>query len=90
MRLLCGAKGHRNCFSVYAFCGHFVNRVVFVLFRNIPQACATLKNGAWDRKLFSGNELYGKTLAILGLGRIGKEVALRMQSFGMKVFDDAS
>jgi len=52
--------------------------------RNIPQACATLKNGAWDRKLFSGNELYGKTLAILGLGRIGKEVALRMQSYGMK------
>jgi D-3-phosphoglycerate dehydrogenase len=52
--------------------------------RNIPQACATLKNGAWDRKLFSGNELNGKTLAILGLGRIGKEVALRMQSYGMK------
>lgn len=52
--------------------------------RNIPQACATLKNGAWDRKLFSGNELYGKTLAILGLGRIGKEVAIRMQSYGMK------
>jgi D-3-phosphoglycerate dehydrogenase len=52
--------------------------------RHIPQACATLKAGAWDRKLFSGNELYGKTLAILGLGRIGREVALRMQSFGMK------
>jgi phosphoglycerate dehydrogenase-like enzyme len=32
-----------------------------------------------------GNELYGKTLAIIGLGRIGKEVALRMQSFGMTV-----
>jgi phosphoglycerate dehydrogenase-like enzyme len=32
-----------------------------------------------------GNELYGKTLAILGLGRIGREVAIRMQAFGMKV-----
>ena len=32
-----------------------------------------------------GNELYGKTLAILGLGRIGREVAARMQAFGMKV-----
>lgn len=52
--------------------------------RNIPQGCASLKTGAWDRKLFSGNELYGKTLAILGLGRIGKEVAIRMQSYGMK------
>jgi D-3-phosphoglycerate dehydrogenase len=52
--------------------------------RNIPQGCASLKTMAWDRKLFSGNELYGKTLAILGLGRIGKEVAIRMQSYGMK------
>jgi D-3-phosphoglycerate dehydrogenase len=32
-----------------------------------------------------GNELHGKTLAILGLGRIGREVAIRMQAFGMKV-----
>jgi len=54
------------------------------LARNVPQACASLKSGAWDRKLYSGNELYGKTLAILGLGRIGREVALRMQSYGMK------
>jgi D-3-phosphoglycerate dehydrogenase len=53
--------------------------------RNIPQACASLKAGAWDRKIYGGNELEGKTLAILGLGRIGKEVALRMQSYGMKV-----
>jgi len=52
--------------------------------RNVPAACASLKNGAWDRKLYSGDELYGKTLALLGLGRIGKEVALRMQSYGMK------
>lgn len=55
------------------------------MYRNIPQACASLKQGAWDRKLYSGHELSGKTLAILGLGRIGKEVALRMQSYGMKV-----
>lgn len=53
--------------------------------RFIPQACGALKNGVWDRKKYMGNELYGKTLAILGLGRIGREVAARMQAFGMKV-----
>ena len=41
--------------------------------------------GRWDRKLYSGNELYGKTLAILGLGRIGREVSIRMNTWGMKV-----
>lgn len=45
----------------------------------------SMKEGKWDRKKFMGSELYGKTLGIIGLGRIGKEVALRMQSFGMKV-----
>ncbi|XP_054163293.1 D-3-phosphoglycerate dehydrogenase-like [Oppia nitens] len=52
--------------------------------RHLAQACASLKNGVWDRKSFSGNEVYGKTLAIIGLGRIGREVAARMQAFGMK------
>ena len=41
--------------------------------------------GKWDRKKFMGVELEGKTLGIVGLGRIGREVAKRMQSFGMKV-----
>ncbi|XP_045470763.1 D-3-phosphoglycerate dehydrogenase [Harmonia axyridis] len=54
------------------------------LARNVVPAAASLKAGRWDRKLYSGHELYGKTLAIIGLGRIGKEVALRMQSWGMK------
>lgn len=46
-----------------------------------------MKQGRWDRKLYTGHELYGKTLAIIGLGRIGKEVAIRMQSWGMKVIE---
>lgn len=44
-----------------------------------------MKDGKWDRKLYSGSELYGKTLAVLGLGRIGREVGIRMKAFGMKV-----
>ncbi|XP_050454766.1 D-3-phosphoglycerate dehydrogenase [Cataglyphis hispanica] len=55
------------------------------LARNVAQAAQSLKEGRWDRKLYSGYELFGKTLAILGLGRIGREVAYRMQSFGMNI-----
>lgn len=53
--------------------------------RNIPQASASMKAGKWDRKKFEGVELYDKTLAILGMGRIGTEVARRAIAFGMKV-----
>uniref|UniRef100_A0AAQ4R692 phosphoglycerate dehydrogenase n=1 Tax=Gasterosteus aculeatus aculeatus TaxID=481459 RepID=A0AAQ4R692_GASAC len=54
------------------------------LSRNVPQAAMSMKQGNWDRKKFMGAELYGKVLGILGLGRIGKEVSSRMQSFGMR------
>lgn len=55
--------------------------------RPIVPAAASLKDGRWDRKLYSGSELMGKTLAILGLGRIGREVAIRMNMWGMNVGD---
>ena len=54
--------------------------------RNIPQAHASIKAGKWDRKSFEGVELYAKSLAILGMGRIGTEVARRAMAFGMRVF----
>uniref|UniRef100_H3DHP8 D-3-phosphoglycerate dehydrogenase n=1 Tax=Tetraodon nigroviridis TaxID=99883 RepID=H3DHP8_TETNG len=54
------------------------------LSRNVPQAVISMKEGHWDRKKFMGSELFGKVLGIVGLGRIGKEVASRMQSFGMR------
>lgn len=54
------------------------------LSRNVPQAAMSMKQGNWDRKKFMGAELYGKVLGIVGLGRIGKEVATRMQAFGMR------
>ncbi|KAG5307984.1 SERA dehydrogenase, partial [Acromyrmex insinuator] len=59
--------------------------LISALARNVAQAAQSLKEGRWDRKLYSGYELSGKTLAILGTGRIGREVAHRMQSFGMNI-----
>jgi D-3-phosphoglycerate dehydrogenase / 2-oxoglutarate reductase len=53
--------------------------------RKIPLANDSLKKGKWDRKKFMGVELYNKTLGIVGLGRIGSNVAIRAKSFGMKV-----
>lgn len=59
--------------------------LIGTLARPIVPACHSLKDGKWDRKLYSGTELYGKTLAILGLGRIGREVGIRMKTWGMRV-----
>ena len=53
--------------------------------RPVPQAAASMKAGQWDRKSFNGVELFRKTLGIVGLGRIGGEVAKRAQAFGMRV-----
>jgi len=54
------------------------------LARNIPQAHMSLKRGEWDRKRFTGSEVFEKTLGVIGLGKIGREVSLRCQGFGMK------
>ncbi|MBC9866498.1 MAG: phosphoglycerate dehydrogenase [Opitutae bacterium] len=53
--------------------------------RQIAQANASMRSGKWDRKLFSGVEVFHKTLGILGLGRIGSEVASRALAFGMRI-----
>ncbi len=53
--------------------------------RNIPQADAHVKKGEWKRNKFQGSELNGKTLGIVGFGRIGREVAKRANAFNMKV-----
>jgi D-3-phosphoglycerate dehydrogenase len=59
--------------------------LALALFRNVPQAQATLAAGRWDRAKFKGAELYGKTLGVIGFGRIGQLVAKRAQSFDMEV-----
>lgn len=55
------------------------------LSRNIPQAYHSIIQGKWDRKKYVGTELSGKTLSIIGLGRIGSELAKRAKAFQMKV-----
>ncbi len=62
-----------------AFC------LLLAMARNIPEASNSVKRGEWERKKFTGVELDGKTLGILGLGRIGTEVAKRAQAFRMRV-----
>src|SRR3989441_9857304 len=59
--------------------------MLMALARKIPQAPASMKAGEWNRKAFQGTELYNKTLGILGMGRIGSEVAKRAQAFGMRM-----
>ncbi|MEI6785446.1 MAG: phosphoglycerate dehydrogenase [Verrucomicrobiota bacterium] len=59
--------------------------MILSLARKVPQACASMAAGKWDRKQFQGAELSGKTLGVLGLGRIGSEVAKRALAFGMRV-----
>ena len=59
--------------------------LLLALVRNIPQAHAALKAGTWDRQRFTGIEVAGKTLGVLGLGRIGRQVAQRALGLGMRV-----
>ena len=59
--------------------------MLMALARRIPQAHASMKAGEWNRKAFQGVELNNKTLGILGMGRIGSEVARRAIVFGMRV-----
>jgi D-3-phosphoglycerate dehydrogenase len=59
--------------------------MILAMARNIPQSVARVKEGGWDRKKYMGSEVYGKRLGIIGLGKIGSEVAQRMQQFGMHI-----
>ena len=59
--------------------------LILALARNLPQAHQSLKQGQWSRSSFMGVEVRNKTLGVLGLGRVGSEVAKRAQSFAMQV-----
>ena len=59
--------------------------MMFALSRNIPQAYRLLKDRKWEKSRFKGIEITGKTLGVIGLGRIGSEVAHKCQAMGMSV-----
>lgn len=59
--------------------------LLLALARNVPAAQASMMAGEWNRKQFLGSELHGKTLGVVGLGRIGQGVAGRARAFGMSV-----
>ncbi|MGQ9925125.1 MAG: hydroxyacid dehydrogenase, partial [Armatimonadota bacterium] len=59
--------------------------LMLAMARNIPAAVVSLKNGEWKRKQFTGVELYKKVLGVIGLGKIGREVARRALGFEMEV-----
>ena len=59
--------------------------LLMALARNIPQAHQSVKEGKWDRKKYVGVELCGKTIGVIGLGKVGREVAKRCRGFEMNV-----
>jgi D-3-phosphoglycerate dehydrogenase len=59
--------------------------LLLALSRNIPRADASMHKGQWEKKGLTGTEIFGKVLGIIGLGRIGMEVARRARAFGMKL-----
>jgi len=70
--------------NIISACEHTM-AMMLSLARNIPWADKSVKEGKWEKSKFMGVELSGKTLGIIGIGRIGGEVAKRAKSFGMKL-----
>ncbi len=66
-------------------CEHAIS-LMMSLVRNVPRGDATMKAGEWAKKKLKGVELFDKTLGVIGLGKIGREVIKRMQAFGMNVW----
>jgi len=78
--LVMNAVGSNTISAAELTCAMIVN-----LARRLPQANQSMKEHKWERSKFLGIELFNKTLAIIGLGRVGREVSNRMKAFGMNV-----
>jgi len=59
--------------------------LLMAMARHVPQACAKLRMGDWDKKAYTGTELHGKTLGIVGLGRVAEQVTRMVKGFEMKL-----
>ncbi len=70
--------------NTIAACEHTI-ALMLSLTRKIPQAHASVMEGRWDRKSFTGIQLLNKTVGVIGIGRVGSNVAHRLQSFGMHI-----
>jgi len=85
------AATERGIFVVNAPAGNTISTAeltftfLLSLARHVPQASASMHAGQWEKKKFMGNEVAGKTLGIIGMGRIGREVARRAKAFNMNV-----
>ena len=63
----------------------YVMAAIFASVRLLREASDDVRQGGWDRKRFTGTELYGKTVGLIGVGEIGHRVAVRAKAFGMRV-----
>lgn len=85
-----GLPSHNKKVDIYND-GNFISTaehtllLILASLRNFYIACQSIKKGKWIKSKLMGNELYGKTVGIIGFGRIGKLVALRLQVFGVRV-----
>ncbi|MEK9183609.1 MAG: NAD(P)-dependent oxidoreductase, partial [Patescibacteria group bacterium] len=78
-------RGHADFLqNIYSTAEHTL-ALILALIRKIPWSFQSIKEGRWQRELYYGREIYGKTLGILGYGRLGKIVSLYGQNLGLKV-----
>lgn len=84
VKIIC-LRGEREFLKEVRATSELAVALAMTLMRNIPQAIDDVKAGNWRRDLFRGNELYKKTAAVIGFGRLGRIVAQYFKAFGMTV-----
>ena len=82
---ICCLRGERTFLREVRATSEMAVGMAIALMRNLPQAVSSVKEGHWQRDWFRGNELYKKTVGIIGFGRLGSIVADYFKAFGMRV-----